>query len=305
LYVTARITTILTTENRQVFWLGASLIATFLTWADPALAQDGPNPHWSKSACQTCHVDAAPVAGNLVFQGGDPDALCESCHGDRGEARPCRHVSGLTPDQVMIPETHTAPLKNGKVVCTTCHNLAYQCLNANPGYRGQNFGFIRGRESRNRADACFLCHERSSVEQLNPHAMEAGNPPRPTCTFCHATMPVKDENGWVSVDFNVEGSLNDICFGCHRIQPHPGFSFSGPIGWDHLSVPSIKIRGNMDRAEAAQGITFPIDPNTAELHCATCHNPHHESLEGYPVAKKPGAKHRLRIADNCQACHDL
>jgi hypothetical protein len=135
--------------------------------------------------------------------------------------------------------------------------------------------------------------------------METGNPPQSTCTFCHATMPVKDENGWVAVDFHVEESLNDICFGCHRVAPHPGFSFSGPIGWNHLAIPSREIRDNMDRTEAAQGFTFPIDPNTAQINCATCHNPHHESLEGYPVAKTPDTEARLRVTDNCQACHDL
>ena len=141
--------------------------------------------------------------------------------------------------------------------------------------------------------------------KLNPHQMEAGNPPQPTCTFCHATMPVKDESGWVSVDFHVEGSLNEMCFGCHRVSPHPGFSLSGPVGWNHLAIPSIEMRGNMDRAEAALEIKLPVDPNTAEIHCATCHNPHHESLEGYAEANTSGAKKRLRVANICQACHDL
>ena len=196
-------------------------------------------------------------------------------------------------------------MKDGQVVCTTCHDLTYQCLNTHPAYSKTNPGFVRGRNSHTRSDACFLCHDKVPVAQLNPHEMEAGDPPQPTCTFCHATMPVKDENGWVAVDFHAGRSLNDVCFGCHRISPHPGISFGGPVGWDHLAIPSIAMRGNMDRAEAAQGIKFPIDPNTAEIHCATCHNPHHESLEGYPVAKTPGVKARLRIANNCQACHDL
>ena len=268
-------------------------------------ADDTVNPHWSKSTCQTCHVDAAPAAGNLVFQGGDPEALCESCHGERGGARPCRHNSGLTPAAITIPEAYAASLEDGKIVCTTCHDLVFQCLNANPGYRGANPGFVRGRESRVRSDACLLCHDGSAVEQLNPHEMEAGDPPQPTCTFCHASMPVRDENGWISVDFHVEGSLNDICFGCHRVPPHPGFSFGGPATWDHLVIPSRELLDNMKEAEQTRGVSFPIDPNTAEIHCATCHNPHHESLEGYPVAQTPGAEHRLRVADTCQACHDL
>jgi hypothetical protein len=295
----------LTARNAELVFLAALTAWAIALVSFPFVARGEGNPHWNEAACQTCHVDSAPTAGNIVFQGGDADALCESCHAGRGEATPCRHNSGLTPAGVSIPDTHTASLKDGQVVCTTCHDLAYQCLNAHPAYRKTNLGFVRGRNSHTRSDACFLCHERMPVEQLNPHAMEAGNPPQPTCTFCHATMPVKDDNGWVSVDFHVQGSLNDVCFGCHRVEPHPGMSFSGPLGWNHLSIPSFEIRGNMDRAEAAQGIEFPIDPNTAEIHCATCHNPHHESLEGYAVANTPGAKNRLRVADNCQACHDL
>jgi len=270
-----------------------------------AAAEAASNPHWSESACQTCHVDASPVAGNLVFQGGGPEALCESCHGNRGGARPCRHHSGITPTAVTIPETHTGSLKDGQIVCTTCHDLAFQCLNAHPAYRNTNYGFFRGRESRVRSDACFLCHERSSLEQLNPHEMEAGDPSQPTCTLCHATMPVKGENGWLSVDFHIEGSLKDMCIGCHQVKPHPGFTVIGSVGWQHLAIPSGEILENMEEFEAAQGFKFPVDRDTGELHCATCHNPHHESLEGYQVAKMPGLKNRLRVADNCQACHDL
>jgi predicted CXXCH cytochrome family protein len=295
----------LITKAVRVTLVGAFLAVTLSLGTATAVAQEATNPHWNKSACQTCHVDAAPTAGNLVFQGGDAEALCGSCHGDRGEARPCRHVSGLAPVVVTIPESYAASLRDGEIVCTTCHDLSFQCLNPNPGYRGRNFGFVRARQSRVRGDACFLCHEKTPVEQLNPHEMEVGNPPQATCTFCHATMPVKDENGWVSVDFHVEGSLNDICFGCHRARPHPGFSFGGPVGWDHLVIPSRELLENMKEAEQVQGMIFPIDPNTAEVYCATCHNPHHESLEGYPVAKTPGAEHRLRVTDNCQACHDL
>lgn len=282
---------------------GIALLAVVLLATAPARGEG--NPHWNKSACQTCHADAAPTAGNLVFQGGDAEALCESCHGDRGETSSCRHRSELVPGALAIPETYQDSLRDGRIVCTTCHDLAYQCLNPNPGYRARNHGFIRGRETRNRADACFLCHEKDAFERLNPHEMQAGDPPQLTCTLCHATPPARDESGWLPVDFHVEGSLNDMCSGCHPVGPHPGFSFSKPIGWEHLSVPSSKIRDNMDRTEIAQGIEFPVDPNTGEIYCATCHNPHHEQLEGYAVAKEPGKKLRLRVADNCQACHDL
>jgi hypothetical protein len=284
---------------------GVCLTTSLSLSLNSAVGEEQTNPHWNKAACQTCHVDSAPTAANLVFQESDPNVLCESCHEGRGDAKSCRHSSGIPPRDMSIPETHAASLKGGKIVCTTCHDLAVQCLQPHPAYRSGNPGFVRGRETRDRSDACFACHDKTPVEQLNPHQMEAGDPPQPTCTFCHASMPVKDENGWVSVDFHVEGGLNDICFGCHRVRPHPGFFFSGPVGWEHLGVPSREIVDNMERAEVAQGFKFPIDPSSGEIHCATCHNPHDELLEDYAVARTPGEENRLRVADNCQACHDL
>jgi len=119
-------------------------------------------------------------------------------------------------------------------------------------------------------------------------------------------MPARDERSWLTVDFNVTGSLNDMCTGCHVVQPHPGNSFSGqPVGWAHLAVPSADVRANMKQAEDARGLIFPLDPNTGEVNCATCHNPHPEELEGYPVATTPGSEARLRVDKICQACHDL
>jgi len=61
----------------------------------------------------------------------------------------------------------------------------------------------------------------------------------------------------------------------------------------------------MKQAEARLGFVFPLDPSNGEVYCATCHNPHHEALQGYPVAHTPGSEYRLRVEDNCQACHDL
>lgn len=280
-----------------------TLLVTALVVAVPALAND--NPHWSKSACQTCHVDAAPAAGNLVFHEAEPELLCESCHGSPGGAKPCRHNSDMAAGEVAVPDSLASALKGGKVVCTTCHDLTKQCLNPTRSASFMSPGFIRDRQSRNRSEYCHQCHDRSAYEKLNPHRMETGDPAQPTCTFCHATMPVKDERGWVSVDFHVQGSLNAMCLGCHKVAPHPGFSFGGPPRWDHLAIASNDIADNMQRAEQTHGMTLPIDPNTAQVWCGTCHNPHDEALEDYPVGNSPGLKARLRVTDICQACHEM
>jgi hypothetical protein len=273
--------------------------------ASESSAQAASSPHWKKTECQACHVDAAPSAGNLAFHEAEPELLCESCHGVRGDSKPCRHLSDISLGEIEVPDSLAGSLKAGKLTCTTCHDLSVQCLNPKRSASFINRGFIRGRQSRNRGEFCYQCHEEADYEMLNPHQMEAGDPAQPTCTFCHATMPVRDERGWLSVDFHVEGSLNDLCFGCHRVAPHPGFWFGGLPTWNHLTIPSIELADNMERAQEKYGMKFPVDPNTAEVYCGTCHNPHHESLEDYPVGSSPGLRHRLRVTDNCQACHEM
>ena len=299
----ARTTTILTTSRKPI----AIILATVAV-AIPGLASGAgdTSPHWNDVGCQTCHVHASPTADNLSLQAEYGEQLCEQCHSSRGDATSCRHLSGISAGDHPMPDSYRANLRDDNLACTTCHDLAVQCLSPHPSYSLTNPGFIRDRSSRNRAEHCFECHDRAGYEQLNPHVMEAGDPAQPTCTFCHATMPLKDERGWISVDFNVPGSLNDMCRGCHNVQPHPGSMFSvGSVGWNHLDVPSPEILKNMKETEARLGFVFPLDPDTGEMYCATCHNPHHEDLDHYPVAEIPGTKYRLRVADNCQACHDL
>ena len=268
-------------------------------------ADDAADPHWNKSTCETCHDTVSPTPENLGLKSAGDEELCEGCHSSRGGAKSCRHNSGIPAGDVVISDIHTSSLEDGNIVCTTCHDLTLQCLNPSKSYSYANPAFLRDKTSRNRADYCYQCHEASDYEKLDPHAMESGDPAQPTCTLCHATMPLKDENGWISADFNMPDNLNDICFGCHRVAPHPGFSFAGPVGWDHLVVPSQEVLDNMKQAEQTFGLIFPLDPKTGEMHCATCHNPHPETLEGYPVADLPGSEHRFRVDDICQACHDL
>jgi len=262
------------------------------------------DPHWNKATCRTCHVNASPTAADFTLQQDDAEQLCDSCHGSRGGALPCRHSSNIPAGDHPMPDSYREALKDGQLVCTTCHDLTVQCLSPSKSYSLVNPAFIRDRHSRNRAENCYECHDSSGFEQLNPHVLDSGDPAQTTCTLCHATMPVKDERGWLAVDFNMPDSLNDACLGCHKVEPHPGISF-GPASWDHLAVPSAEVLENMKQAEQRLGFVFPLDPSNGEIYCATCHNPHHEALEVYPVADTPGSKYRLRVENNCQACHDL
>jgi hypothetical protein len=281
-------------------------IATISPGRLPAADDTQSDPHWNKSTCGTCHLNAMPVPGNIALRAERAEKLCESCHGSQGNARSCRHSSEIPVGAQPLLESYRDAVQDGQIVCTTCHDLTVQCLSPHKAYRFVNPGFVRDRSSADTNEHCFACHDESGYKKLNPHEMEAGDPAEPTCLLCHASMPVADERGWLAVDFNMPNTLNDACRGCHNVRPHPGMSSAGkPGGWSHLAVPSLEVRRNMQLAAAKYGSVLPLDPYNGRVHCATCHNPHHDELEGYPVATPPGAEHRLRVDNICQACHDL
>jgi len=277
-----------------------------LVWPQAFAADEAISPHWTKDGCRVCHLSDAPTGANAGLNTATATTLCENCHAGSGGARPCRHLSNIPAGDHAMPDGYAGALAAGRLVCTTCHDLTVQCLAPSKSYSFMNPGFVRNRKTRERSEPCFQCHESAGFDRLNPHALQAGNPAGPTCTLCHATMPLKDEQGWLPVSFNATRSLNDLCTGCHKVGPHPGYAFSGkPVGWTHLAVPSVGVVENMRRSEQVLGLIFPLDPINGEVHCATCHNPHPEDLGGYPVARTAGSNNRLRVDDICQACHDL
>ena len=293
--------TISITRYRQALLLAGSLVL-----GSEALAQD--DPHWKKNACQICHVNATPVAGNISLHEGDAEALCETCHGDRGGALPCRHVSDITVGTQDFGEKFNGSLKDGKMVCTTCHDVPYQCEHPTQQYSFHNPGFLRDRTSRNTGDYCFECHEKDGYEKLSPHSGITGSPPRPTCLLCHSSLPETSSTGQLVVEFNMQHDLNDMCRGCHVMRPHPkSMSFGSSNSteeWVHFVVPSAEILENMREAQAETGIGLPLSPLNGEVFCATCHNPHDFKLGGEHGSEERAIKNRLRMNNICQACHD-
>jgi hypothetical protein len=268
----------------------------------PFAAHSEGSPHWSKSGCQDCHVDAAPVDGLVNLQAADAEALCESCHGGRGDAKACRHGSGLPAGDMEIDASLAPSLKDGQVVCSTCHDVVYQCKHARVEYSFQNPGFLRDRTTRRTGEYCLRCHDASAYAALNPHEGVAGDPPRATCQLCHAGIPESDGEGAIRVAFNMQYDLNETCKGCHDVSPHPRNLFSRDHSdeWVHFAVPSPNIAAKMRESEAKLGIRLPLHPETGEINCATCHDPH--EFKGGPVSEQP--EHRLRANDICQVCHE-
>lgn len=263
------------------------------------LAQD--SPHWDKNACQACHIEPAPDSGMFDLREADAEALCEMCHGDRGDAKPCRHASDLHVGNMTVADSLQSSLKNERVVCSTCHDIVYQCEHPRIQYSYQNPGFLRDRTTRQTGKYCMKCHEPASYAELNPHDGIAGVPPKPTCLLCHEDIPQTSATGDIKAAFNMQDDLNDSCRGCHAIGPHPSSSFTRKASdeWLHLVIPSTEVLSNMEQFRAEHGVVLPLHPETGEVFCGTCHNQHGFMSEfGEPQAPK-----RLRVNDICRGCH--
>ena len=282
-----------------------ALLLGSLLFHSTTYAED--SPHWNKDGCQTCHVEAAPVDGVVNLNATDAEALCETCHGDRGDALPCRHASGVAVGNVTVADKLQSSLKDGQLVCSTCHDIVYQCERPRMHFSLQNRGFLRDRTSRQAGDYCYKCHDQSAYAKLNPHAGVAGSPPRQTCLLCHESVPETSATGELVVNFNMQTDLNDACRGCHDTPPHPksmSFSKKAPDGWVHLRQPSDGVRERMRETQTLTGIELPLDPQTGEIYCATCHNPHDFKIGGEHGSQSRNAKYRLRLDNICQACHE-
>jgi predicted CXXCH cytochrome family protein len=107
--------------------VSVAVIALLCTATGSIQAQD--NPHWNKNTCETCHAQASPVAGGAsLIDGQQAEALCNSCHGDRGDALPCRHQSDITVDAAELDEVFRGSMKDGKIVCFVTARLGIRLI---------------------------------------------------------------------------------------------------------------------------------------------------------------------------------
>ena len=90
------------------------LVAGLILSAGVSASDD---PHWDKNACQVCHLEAAPVDGQVNLNAMDTETLCDTCHGKRGDALPCRHASDIPLGNLDIADELRSSLKDGQVVC--------------------------------------------------------------------------------------------------------------------------------------------------------------------------------------------
>lgn len=284
---------LITAVARNLFIGMAGVLCTFSAFAAP-----GDFPHWDDQACRTCHGEGTPT----TIESYDDDTMCGKCH-EKSATLSCRHPSGRVigkSNSVSLPDTYRSAVRDGKLVCTTCHDPLVQCQ----GDRLApylNPRFLRGGPFQQRDEVCLLCHDPAAYAKLNPHAQLSGTETRDdACRFCHEGSV---ERISASSGFRMVASLQ--CLGCHAVAPHPMSMIpgSGIDSWNHLVVPGESTSRRMNATRERTGARLPVEPGTGKISCATCHDPHESGV----IAGDPPYldRARLRPVARCENCHEM
>ena len=147
------------------------------------------NIHFTGKYCTECHEKAPEKGGDkLLKYNGDYSQLCK-CHGYTPGSY--IHPVDIVPSEekkAKIPED--LPLVNGKLVCSTCHDMYLQCQSGAYS-QGINRKFLRGPHYMKRTTLCFRCHDEEKYARLDPHNQisESGEINEEKCLYCHTEMP--------------------------------------------------------------------------------------------------------------------
>ena len=291
----------------------------------PALLQSGklelddiPNPHWNKNGCIACHTSTAATgtmadAKNLRHK--EVEQICYYCHSPAFSHRYI-HPSDVRPDKKMqarMSQVMRAEMvkSNNIINCSSCHDMTLQCQSGVKHQKSTNPKFFRNGPYESRSQLCFLCHDKSQYQRLNPHEQinQQGKLQPEKCRICHADS-IEELDRITDIDqlqFNARGSLSTMCWGCHPWTPHPGGQFSffkNELGPTHLVKPPKKIKQRLDKMSEKNQIYFPLEPDSGKVFCGTCHNAHEKGVIKNPEkAKGAGSKKRLRDQKICDYCH--
>jgi len=262
--------------------------------ASGSLANDF-NLHYTGKYCQECH-EKTPVEGGNTFlkYNGDFSKLCR-CHGNApGDYLHPVEIEPSEDKKASIPAD--LPLRDGKISCSTCHDLYLQCQKSpikKTSLRGAPFG--------KRTNFCFKCHNKRDYMMLDPHKQldDKDKIVAKICLYCHAEKP--DEKNASYQEVKLIGSLEVICQRCHAISGNHSGNFN------HMVKPSAKGLEKMKQMEKKFNIILPLDEN-GKMTCITCHNPHQKGVIPTERAGAKGAdsKFRHRLPGKlCIECHQM
>lgn len=254
------------------------------------------NLHYTGKYCDQCH-DKKPSEGGPAFLkfGGDYGKLCGHCH-DNTLGSYLHPVDIVPSDEKKAKMPGELPLNNGKVTCSTCHDLFLQCRES-----PSKLSSLRGAPYAKRTDFCFKCHAEQNYPMLNPHEQlkPDGVVMAERCLNCHVQKP--DVQKADARTARLSGTVNDVCRKCHVISlQHSG-------DYMHFVKPSLNTLAYMKSSEKKFGIILPLDEK-GKITCVTCHNPHQQGVipPDRPSAKGAGSKLRHRLPGKiCAACHKM
>ena len=220
----------------------------------------------------------AKECGGVGYTGKDP-RFCLKCHTD---GCPIVH-----PTDCEVKETECIkvppdfPLNNGKMTCTTCHDMT-----------SKNENFLRAKKPlKERFDFCFQCHNAECYKKFNPHETIEKNIPwdkkKKACIYCHGV--------------GAELEAYNACVGCHTKTPHVGAP-------EHLLAKREKVeklvkgKAEVVEIESIKELKPKIDEEELKkrkpkvilvkgrIECITCHNPHPQIAVPAPPEDKEWAE---------------
>jgi len=206
---------------------------------------------------------------------GKENSFCLSCHSGCPTLHVVSEVKVKETECLKVPSSF--PLKGGRMVCTTCHDMTAGRKN-----------FLRAKkELKERFDFCFQCHNPECYRKFNPHETIGKSIPweekKKACIYCHG------------VGARLEAYK--ACVGCHTKTPHVGAP-------EHILAPVEKVRKVVEGKKGVVDIFAmeELQPKLDEkvlmerkpkvilvrgrIECITCHNPHPQIAVPAPPMEK-------------------
>lgn len=286
--------------------------------------QDTRNPHGDPSMCSTCHKSNVGGRDSLIFNTDIPQ-LCQSCHDGRHASREAHPVNIVPSVAITMKIPSDFPLDNGKLTCSTCHDVTWRCSTVQPATMSGR-GYLRGAPSSDSLDFCFNCHRQESYRPFNVHdQLESGRQKTDTCLWCHLSVPNSASGIKEAAPYGLRGKAIDLCRNCHSMpaghptgDPHMGSKPSVDM-MSYMSAYELQPKMNLSLKQLLEYVqaakraprSIPLDENGC-ITCYSCHNPHEKGLLPNSNPRAVGAEpkkannHRLRIQEgdiSCRACH--
>jgi len=275
-------------------------------------AKGGGNPDSAKE-CAICHyewmdpffyefkgTDLVPYQKERVVA---TQEICFGCHdGTVVDSRKRvwakdMHKTGVEiPEEMKVPDI--LPLKNGKIVCKTCHTAHGT---GNPREEGYERSIFLRMENGN-SELCKSCHTKKTGHYNHPQKQvnykisekfykyggELGTDNNQViCQSCHTPHGPKESKLLIGY---LEDS--DICSMCHTDKLNPNLSYkkgllNHPVNIKHKDKKEVNLLKNYGGMFAGK----------SEIICLSCHNTH------------KGVSEQLLVISNrgdqlCLVCHD-